>query len=137
MDGVQRAFNDFWENKNGIQDKFIHTWEYYLSCFDDCKNIIALDWFNEPYVHKSGREVFTELLSNIFKITYGVNINFSDCFSKKSDKAGFAASVVKILKTVNSPDKIKKLLNVMDKKENFDKAVSGLEKYTAEFNKDY
>lgn len=28
MDGVQRAFNDFWENKNGIQDKFIHTWEY-------------------------------------------------------------------------------------------------------------
>lgn len=137
MDSVQRAFNDFWENKNGIQDKFIHTWEYYLSCFDDCKNIIALDWFNEPYLHKNGREVFTKLLSNIFKITYGVNMNFSDCFCKKSDKAGFAAAVLKILKAVNSHDKIKNLLNVMDKKENFNKAVSGLEKYTAEFNRDY
>lgn len=55
----------------------------YLSCFDDCKNIIALDWFNEPYVHKSGREVFTELLSNIFKITYGVNIIFQTASAKR------------------------------------------------------
>lgn len=137
MDGVQQAFYDFWKNKNGIQDKFIETWKYYAACFKECSNIIGMDWLNEPYVHKNGRIIFTELISNIFNIAFGVKYNFLSCFQAVNDKAGFIGMALKMLRVVKSPRNMKRLLETMDNKENFDKAVNGLEKYTADFNKNY
>lgn len=137
MDSVQQAFNDFWENRNGIQDKFIETWKYYSGCFSECGNIIGFDWFNEPYVHKDGRKIFIGLMNNIFSITFKSKYDFLPCFHSGSDKAGIIRAVFKMLKAIKSPENIKKLLEAMDKKENFDAAVSGLESHTDDFNKNY
>lgn len=136
MDSVQQAFCDFWTNKNNIQDKFIRMWKFFSNEFKDCKNVIGLDYFNEPYIHRNGRDVFLSLIQNICKIVYGKDIEL-DRYFKGNDRIGFLKSVIKIAGMVKTPKRLKYLLSAMDSYDNFKKAVRGLEKYTCEFNEKY
>ena len=74
MDGVQHAFSNFWNNKDGIQDKFIKAWQYLADRLDGCGNIIGLDYMNEPYVEKNGRTIFLNLIRNICKTAFNKTI---------------------------------------------------------------
>ncbi|MGN0521046.1 MAG: cellulase family glycosylhydrolase, partial [Eubacterium sp.] len=134
MDSVQKAFNDFWSNKDGIQDKFIKAWQYFSKQFEDCDNIIGLDYFNEPYIDKNGRKVFLTLVEGICKIAFNKAPDFEKYFTDKSDKTAFALTVIKIVSLIKNKKNLKHLLKVMDSRENFGKAVEGLEKYTKPFN---
>lgn len=136
MDSVQQAFCDFWTNRNHIQDKFIRMWKFFSNEFKDCKNIIGLDYFNEPYIHRNGRTVFLELLKNIFNIVYGKDVEFCRYY-RGSDRLGFIKTVVKAAGIIRTPKRLKHLLSAMDSYDNFKQAISGLEKYTCEFNEKY
>ena len=41
MQDVQRAFNDFWRNKNGMQDEFISMWKRLNDEFKGFDNVLA------------------------------------------------------------------------------------------------
>lgn len=136
MNSVQRAFNDFWTNKNGIQDKFVRMWKFFSNEFKDCKNVIGLDYLNEPYVHKNGRAIFLSILENTIKIVYGKDIRL-ERFYKKNDRIGFLRMALRLAGVIKTPKRVEKLLETMDNYDNFKKATSGLEKYTQEFNEKY
>ena len=136
MNSVQRAFYDFWTNKNGVQDKFIRMWKFFSNEFKECENVIGLDYLNEPYIHKNGRAVFLTILENVCKIVYGRAVRLEGCY-KKNDRAGFLKMALKIAGIIRTPKRVKKLFDTMDSYDNFKKATSGLEKYTKEFNEKY
>ncbi len=137
MDGVQKAFSDFWNNKNGLLDKFINAWRYLAERLNDCVNIIGLDYLNEPYVDKNGRKIFLNIVKNIYKTALGKEITPEKYFELKSDKAAFALMALKIASAVKTKNNLNHILNVMDSKENFASAVKNLEKFTVPFNREY
>lgn len=137
MQGVQNAFYDFWTDNNEIQTKFIKMWKYVSDKLADCDNIIGYDYFNEPYVHENGRKIFTSIVSNVMKISYGRELDFEHYFKKVKDKHGFALLALKVFSYVRTRKRLDSLLTVMDSTENFGKAVEGLEKYTDNFNRNY
>lgn len=137
LDCVQRAFNDFWRNKNGVLEKFTDIWKWYRSQFDDCENILGNDFLNEPYITDNGREVFCKIADGIAKENYGVNLNCSKYFEKNIDRAGFIALATRLAKTVLQNGGPKKLLKSADNYEQFSRVISGLEKYTEGFNREY
>lgn len=137
MDGVQGAFSDFWHNENAVQDKFIRAWKYYANSFKDCENIIGLDYFNEPYIDKNGRQLFLQLISNVMEIAFGSPLQLEKYFKNHSDKAAFARAALRIAARVGSIKRLKKLRDTMDCGDNFHAAVAPLAKYTAGFNSEY
>ena len=137
MQGVQNAFYDFWTNRNQIQTKFIKMWEYVSDALSVCENIIGYDYFNEPYIHKDGRNVFLNLASNIVKTVYDKEVSFEKYFSNCRDKIGFAKMALKIYSFIRTKKRVHNLLSTMDSEEKFYDAINGLDKYTAEFNSDY
>ncbi len=137
MQGVQKAFNDFWTNRDNIQTKFIKMWSYVADALSDCKNIIGYDYLNEPYIHKDGRKVFLTLASNVIKTAYGKDVNFEKYFNKCKDKTGFAKMAIKIYSFIRTRKGLLNLLETMDSEEKFYDAINGLSEFTNDFNKDY
>lgn len=136
MNSVQQAFYDFWTNKNHIQDKFIRMWKFFSNEFNECENIIGLDYFNEPYLHQNGRAVFLSLIRNMCKAVYGRNVELSHYY-EGNDRLGFIKTALKLACIIKTPKRLKYLMSEIDSYENFSKAISGLEKYTCEFNEKY
>lgn len=137
MQGVQNAFNDFWNDRDAVQTKFVKMWSHLTKKLADCGNIIGYDYLNEPYIHENGRKTFLNLLENIAKITFNRNLNLEKYFAPGKDKKGFAKIALKIVSVIKTPGRLRKLMVVMDNKENFKKATQGLEKYTQPFNEEY
>ena len=137
MHSVQNAFNDFWNDRNGVQTKFVNMWSHLKERLSDCDNIIGYDYFNEPFIHANGRKVFLSLLENVTKIVFRKDIDYEKYYDDGKEKKDFARMALKIASIIKSPAGLKKLFTVMDSKENFASAVSGLEKYTEPFNKEY
>lgn len=137
MQGVQNAFYDFWSDSDSLQTDFVKMWSHLTEELKDCSNIIGFDYLNEPYVHANGRKIFLNILSNVTRIVYNKNINYEKYFKPGKDKRGFALMSLKIASIIKTPGRLKKLLKTMDSYENFSEATKGLEKYTAEFNKNY
>lgn len=137
MQGVQNAFNDFWNDRDDVQTKFVKMWSHLTGKLADCDNIIGYDYLNEPYIHENGRKTFLTLIENIAKITFNRRLNLEKYFAQSKDKNGFAKVALKIASVIKTPGRLKKLMTVMDSKENFKKATQGLDKYTQPFNKEY
>lgn len=137
LDCVQRAFNDFWRNKNGILDKFTDMWKWYRSQFDDCNNIIGNDFLNEPYITDNGREVFCKIADGIAYENYGENLNCSKYFEKNIDRAGFIAMATRLAGVVIKNGGPLKLLKTSDDYEQFSRIIKGLEEYTKDFNSEF
>ena len=137
MNSVQKAFHDFWNNKNCIQEKYVRVWKHFAEEFAEFDNIIGFDYMNEPYIDKDGRSVFLNLVENVLKISLGKDLNLSSNFENNSDKMGFLKSVVQIISSVKNFKNLKTVKEVMNSKLNFAKALQGFEKYTAAFNSEY
>ena len=137
MQGVQKAFNDFWTNRNDIQTKFVKMWSYVAASLSDCENIIGYDYLNEPYIHKDGRKVFLSLASNVIKTAYGKDVNFEKYFNNCKDKTGFAKMALKIYSFIRTKKGLHNLLEKMDSEEKFYDSINGLSRFTNDFNKEY
>lgn len=137
MNGVQKAFRDFWHNENHIQDKFVKAWRFYASEFEQLDNVIGYDYLNEPFIEKDGRNVFLNLLENVVKLSLNKTLDLKKNFINRSAKAGFVKSVLQIAFSVKSIKKLKYVSEFFDNKENFGKTLEGFEKYTDEFNSKY
>ena len=46
---VASAFHQFWDNTNGLQDKFIDFWNVLAKKFVGNTNVLGYDMFNEPF----------------------------------------------------------------------------------------
>ena len=57
-DASERAFNDFWRNKNGMQDEFISMWKRLDDEFKGFDNVVAYDYFNEPMINDNSNKFF-------------------------------------------------------------------------------
>lgn len=136
MNGVQRAFADFWEDKNNIQQDFINCWKFLASSFSDCSNIIGCDYFNEPYPQSGGRELFINILNGISKIA-GKNADFHSCFYHNREKAGMVIAVLKIISALKSQAGFKKLMKAIDDEKNFPLLIDGKDDIIADFSKNY
>lgn len=137
MDGVQKAFHDFWHNENQLQDKFAKVWHFYASEFEEFDNVIGYDYLNEPFLEKDGRNVFISLLENVVKLSLNKNLDLKRNFINRSAKSGFVKSVLQVARSVKSLKNLKYISEYFDNKENFGKALDGFEKYTDEFNSTY
>ncbi len=136
MDSVQQGFTDFWHDKGGVQTKFIKAWKYFASQFEECENVIGLDYLNEPYVERDGRKIFMELLSNMCAGVGAKRPNLTKYFNgTRSDKQAMVRAIMKIVSGTGI--RLTKLLKTMDSAENFGKTALPLKEYTAPFNKDY
>lgn len=65
---VNRALDNFWSNSLavdgiGLQDHYTAMWQYVVSFFDGCSNIIGYDIMNEPYPGTDGQHVFGAMIS--------------------------------------------------------------------------
>lgn len=47
--GVSRAFDNFWENREGIQDELIEAWTIVVQSFRDDPWVVGYDLLNEPW----------------------------------------------------------------------------------------
>ncbi|MCH5314332.1 MAG: cellulase family glycosylhydrolase [Eubacterium sp.] len=138
MNSVQKMFSNFWNNSDGIQDKFMRAWKHFASQFNEFDNIIGLDYFNEPYIDKNGRNVFLSIVKNVIKTTFNNDISPEKYFERFSnDKIAFAVMALKIASIIKTPKRLKCLLKYMDDEDNFRTAINGLEEYTHSFNSDY
>lgn len=136
MGGVQRAFADFWENKNGIQDDFINCWKFLADSFSGCTNIFGCDYFNEPYPQSGGREIFIRILNGVAE-TAGKKIDFHSCFALGREKSGMLLAALKLISVIRSCSGFEKLMRTLDDEEHFSRLVDGNEKLVADFSKNY
>lgn len=137
MDDVQKAFYDFWTDKNGVQTDFINMWQYFSKRLSHIENVIAYDYFNEPYIHKNGRKIFLSLLHNAVSEIYKKDMDFSKYFKNGKDKKGFLKCLWQIAKLVKTPNGVKFLLSKLDDKDLFKRLTDNAKQYTDPFNRDY
>lgn len=137
MNCVQRAFNDFWQNKNDVWQKFIKMWQFYRSKFDDCENIIGNDFLNEPFITDNGRKVFMQLVKRVVKENYNLDITPESYFDGRPEKIAMLSLIKDLAKIIGGNGGPVKLLNDTDNYEQFSKIIGGLEEYTKDFNKEF
>lgn len=137
MNCVQQAFNDFWQNKNGVWQKFIKMWQFYRSNFDDCTNIIGNDFLNEPFITDNGRKVFMQIIKSVVKENYNLDIEPESYFENKAEKVAMLSLIKDLAKIINKNGGAIKLLNDTDDYAQFSKIIGGLEEYTNDFNAEY
>jgi endoglycosylceramidase len=46
---VASAFEAFWQNKNGLQDRFLNYWSVVANRFKDSEFVLGYDIINEPF----------------------------------------------------------------------------------------
>lgn len=137
MRDVQRAFNDFWQNKNGMQDRFVKLWQMVTDEFSEYDNVIAYDYFNEPQINDNSNKAFCSLVDNALMQGLGVKFNAEKYFKNGQERRGFVRMALAIVRKVKSPKRLKAFLNTMDSYDLFGKAVSDIEKYVAPFSEKY
>lgn len=137
MDCVQQAFNDFWQNKDNVQEKFVKMWQYFASQFDDCKNIIGYDFLNEPFITDNGRNVFCTLVERVIKTNYNIDIDARSYFEKDGNHQAFIKLVSKLTAIISQNGGPKKLLAATDNYDQFKSIINGLDIFTKDFNQKY
>ncbi len=137
MDSVQKEFNDFWTNKNGIQDKFVDAWVHFAQAFKDCDNVIGYDFLNEPYPHKNGRDIFMSVLTGVVEHTFGAKVDYKPYFDRYSNRKAFVRTIWDIFKVVKTPKRLKMMLKDFDSYDTFGAVQSKSVEYLDDFNSAY
>lgn len=134
---VQRAFNDFWRNKNNVQTDFSEFWDKIVLEFKGFDNVIGYDFLNEPMITDYSNKIFCRIASNGLK--EGTNEEFcaENYFKNGRERRGFIRMFFAFMYRVKKHGGLKKFLNKLDSYEAFGNAVNGLEKYTEGFNREY
>ncbi|MBQ8210101.1 MAG: cellulase family glycosylhydrolase [Clostridia bacterium] len=68
---THRAFDNFWDNKYGVQDDFVRMWAYLASKLDGHPALFGYDLLNEPFLGSDGGRVFKTLIKNLVKTSVG------------------------------------------------------------------
>ncbi len=64
---THRAFDNFWDNKLGVQDAFVDMWCYLAKKLDGHPALFGYDLFNEPFLGTDGGIVFKKLICSLVK----------------------------------------------------------------------
>lgn len=137
MRDVQRAFNDFWQNKNGMQDRFVNLWQRVTQEFSAFDNVIAYDYFNEPQINDNSNRAFCSIVNNALRQGLGINFNAEKYFKNGQERRGFVKMALAVAVKVKSVKRLKAFLQTMDSYELFGKAVGDLEQYVTPFTEKY
>lgn len=137
MQDIQRAFNDFWDNKNGMQDKFVKLWKKVIAELGEYDNIIAYDYLNEPMIYGNSNDVFCALIDGACKEGLGIDFNAKRYYQNGNEKSGFAKMALALYKEIRTVSRLKTFLNNLDDYNAFSKVVSSCEKYIDGFDKKY
>lgn len=137
MRGVQQAFNDFWQNKNGVQDKFIRMWRRVAEAVEEYDNVIAYDYLNEPQVVDNANRLFCLMMNNICRNALGFELNADECYKNGRERLGFLKMSWRIAKNVKTTARLKYLFEYMDNYEHMGEAVSGFGDITKDFDSEY
>ena len=137
MQDVQRAFNDFWRNKNGMQDEFIAMWKRLDDEFKGFDNVIAYDYFNEPMINDNSNKIFCLLINNALKQGLNVDFDAQKYFGAKFERLGFFRMALAVFFKIKTVGRLKLLLKNLDDYNAFDKVIDGAQKYVKEFDKKY
>jgi endoglycosylceramidase len=54
---VIRAFDNFWENKNGVQDSYINMWKHVAERFKDNEIVLGYEIMNEPFLGSVSEDI--------------------------------------------------------------------------------
>ena len=81
-----KAFDNFWNNKNGILDNFAKMWNHLAQYFADCPNLFGFDMLNEPFPGTDGGRIFRKVIGNLVKTTL---------FDKRIKKTKLVSSLFK------------------------------------------
>lgn len=137
MRDVQRAFNDFWQNKNGMQDRFVKLWQRVTDEFAEFDNVIAYDYFNEPQINDNSNKAFCSIVNNALKQGLGVNFNAEKYFKNGQERRGFIKMALAVAGRIKSTKRLKAFLKAMDSYDLFGNTVCDLEKYVTSFSEKY
>lgn len=137
MQDVQRAFNDFWRNKNGMQDEFITMWKRLDDEFKGFDNVLAYDYFNEPMINDNSNKIFCLLINNALKQGLNVDFDAQKYFGAKFERLGFFRMALAVLFKIKTVGRLKLLLKNLDDYNVFDKVIDGAQKYVKEFDEKY
>lgn len=66
---VHRAFDNFWDNKYGVQDAYKKMWAYLVKKLGNHPAIFGYDIMNEPFLGKDGGKVFFTLIGSLIATT--------------------------------------------------------------------
>ncbi len=66
---VHRAFDNFWSNKDGVQDDYHKMWSHIAETAGNRPAVIGYDVMNEPFPGKSGGKIFKKIIGNLIKTT--------------------------------------------------------------------
>lgn len=66
---THRAFDNFWDNKYGVQDDYKRMWMHVAKKFDGHPALFGFDVMNEPFMGTDGGKVFRKLVSSVVSTT--------------------------------------------------------------------
>lgn len=135
MKDIQRAFDDFWDNKNGMQDKFVALWKKIIIELSHYDNVIAYDYLNEPMIYGNSNKVFCSLISGACKEGLGIPFDAGKYFANGREKSGFAEMAFALFTKIRTVSRLKSFLSKLDSYDAFGRVVSECEKYTQGFDK--
>lgn len=68
QEAVKRAFDNFWDDKEGVQTKFMEMWAYVVGRLKNEPNLIGYDLINEPWCgSRCGREFDRKILQPFYE----------------------------------------------------------------------
>lgn len=137
MKSIQQAFNDFWDNKNAMQDKFVKLWKRVIDEFKTYDNVIAYDYLNEPMIYGSSNKVFCTMINTAIKEGIGEDFNAEKYFQGNNEKIGFVKMSLAIYKKIKTIGNLKKFLKALDSYEKFSNVVNACYEHTKDFASDY
>ncbi len=66
---THRAFDNFWDNKYGVQDAYKKMWVHIAEKLDGHPALFGYDVMNEPFLGKDGGKVFFKLIRSVVGTT--------------------------------------------------------------------
>lgn len=66
---THRAFDNFWDNKYGVQDAYRKMWTHVAEKLDGHPALFGYDLMNEPFMGKDGGKIFKKLIASVISTT--------------------------------------------------------------------
>lgn len=66
---THRAFDNFWDNKYGIQDDYRRMWVHVAEKLTGHPALFGFDVMNEPFLGKDGGKVFRKIIGSLVSVT--------------------------------------------------------------------
>lgn len=134
MKSVQQAFNDFWDNKNGMQDKFVRLWKKIACEFSAFNNVIAYDYLNEPMIYGSSNKVFCTMINSACKQGLGIDFDANKFYQNGEEKMGFIKMAFALFLKIKTVKRLKCLLSNLDSYLAFSRVTDACNQFVVGFD---